>query len=67
MTELQALRIKHETLRQEIIARDGEIQIGKSYPELEAIATEIFYCLTGGAATLIFTADEIKAMTLLAA
>jgi hypothetical protein len=62
MTRLQELQAQHETLRQAIIARDGAIQIGVSYPELDAISRQMFYILSGGSETLVITEAQVRAM-----
>lgn len=62
MTKIEELQAKHETLRQAIIARDGEIQIGASYPELDEISRQMFYILSGGSDTLIITEAQVLAM-----
>jgi hypothetical protein len=51
----------HETLRQQIIARDGEISIFKKYPELDSLAHEMFMILTGGTGQLVLTPEWIMA------
>ena len=52
---------EHEHLRQLYIARDGKIDGLKEYPDLDEIALEQFYILSGGKDTLTLSEDWIKA------
>jgi hypothetical protein len=60
--KLAELQAEFDALRQEIIARDGEIQIGTSYPELDAISRRMFYILSGGTYRIRISAEQIQAM-----
>lgn len=59
--KLAELKEKHEALRQEIIKNEGEISIYKQYPELDAIAHEMFMILSGGKNEIKLSAEWVKA------
>lgn len=58
--KLAELHDKHETLRAAYIARDGEIDIFRQYPDLDAIASEMFAILSGGTGFITLSAEWVE-------
>jgi hypothetical protein len=58
-TKFDKLSKKHEAIRQSIIAAEGEISPFKEYPELDAVAHEMFMILSGGKNYITISVENI--------
>lgn len=58
---LATLNEKFQALRNQIIAREGEISIYKTYPELDEISGQMFKILSGGSDHITITSEQVHA------